>query len=88
MRQRKQKQDRTSLSSKLREFWILHPNIIVILICTIALVIAIVTLCIVGMCRGWSLHTFFTSPNAVLVYVLAGLVLIVYIFQRIIFKRW
>lgn len=79
---------KTSLSSKLKEFWILHPNVLVIIVCAIFLVLAIFTLCIVGAYRGWDMHTLLVSPNAVLVYVLAGLVAIVYIFQRIIFKRW
>jgi hypothetical protein len=80
--------NKKSLSSKFREFWILHPNVLVIIVCTIFLVLAIAILCVVGAYRGWDVHTLLVSPNAILVYVLAGLVAIVYIFQRIIFKRW
>lgn len=79
---------KTSLSSKLREFWILHPNILIMLVCAVFLTIAITVLCIVGTCNHWNLRTLLTSPNAVLVYVLAGFTAIIYIFQRIIFKRW
>lgn len=82
------KNKKTSLSSKLREFWILHPTILIIAVCAIFLTIAILILCIVGLYRGWDVHTFFTSPNAILVYVLVGFIAIIYIFQRIIFKRW
>lgn len=77
-----------SLSSKLKEFWILHPNIIVIAVCAVFLAIAIVILCVVGACREWDLHTLLTSPNALLVYALAVFIVFVYIFQRLIFKRW
>lgn len=89
MAQNKQKTPkRTSLSSKLREFWILHPNILIITVCAIFLAVAIVILCIVGTCKHWNMRMLLTSPNAILVYVLAGFMAIIYIFQRIIFKRW
>lgn len=84
----KKPQKKTSLSSKLREFWILHPSILIITVCAMFLAIAIIILCIVGAYKHWDVRTFFTSPNAVLVYVLAGFTAIIYIFQRIIFKRW
>ena len=82
------KPKRTSLSSKLREFWILHPNIIILAICAVFLTIAIAILCIVGTVQHWNLKSLLTSPNAILIYVLAGFIAVVYIFQRIVFKRW
>ena len=82
------KRKKTSLSSKLREFWILHPTILIIAVCAVFLVIAITILCVVGIYQHWDVHTFFTSPTAILVYVLAGFIAIIYIFQRLIFKRW
>lgn len=88
MEQNKKKRKKTSLSSKLREFWILHPNILIITVCAIFLAIAILILCIVGTCNHWGLRKLLTSPNAILIYVLAGFIAIIYIFQRIIFKRW
>lgn len=79
---------KTSLSSKLREFWILHPTILITLVCGIFLAIAVAILCVVGVYQHWDVYTALTSPNAILVYVLAGFIAVVYIFQRIIFKRW
>lgn len=84
----KNKNKKTSLYSKLREFWILHPTILIIAVCAVFLAIAILILCIVGAYKHWNLLVIFTSPNAILIYVLAGFIAIVYIFQRIIFKRW
>jgi hypothetical protein len=79
---------KTSLSSKLREFWILHPSALVAIVCAVFLAIAIVILCIVGTHQHWNLRVFFTSPSAILIYVVAGFIVIIYVFQKLIFKRW
>lgn len=84
----KQQKEKKSLSSKLREFWILHPSILIVLVCTVFLAIALVILCVVGVYQHWDLYTTLTSPNAILIYVLIGFIAVIYIFQRIIFKRW
>lgn len=82
------KKKKTSLSSKLKAFWILHPNVLIILICAIFIALAITILCIVGVCNHWNMRALFTSPKAILIYVVVGFVAIIYVFQRMIFKRW
>lgn len=88
MEQNSPNKRKNSLSSKLREFWILHPSILIIAVLSAFLAIAITILCIVGTYQHWNLRAFFTSSSAILIYVIVGFVAIVYVFQRIIFKRW
>ena len=83
-----QRETKTSLSSKLKEFWILHPNILILAVCAIFLTVAIIILCVVGTYKHWNLYAIFTSSEAILIYVIAGFLAILYVFQRIIFKRW
>lgn len=86
--ERKPQEQKTSLSSKLKEFWILHPNILILAVCAVFLTVAIVILCIVGTYKHWNLYAIFTSSEAILIYVIASFLAILYVFQRIIFKRW
>lgn len=89
MKQNKQsKLDKRRLYSKLKEFWILHPCVLTILTLGVFAALAIALLCIVSIIQQWDLHAAFTSPVAVFVYVIVGLIAFVYIFQRMIFKRW
>ena len=83
-----QKKQRTSLSSKLREFWILHPNILILAVCVVFGAIAVGILCAVSLHNHWNLKAIFASPTAILIYVLVGFATVVYVFQRFIFKRW
>lgn len=76
------------LSSKLRDFWILHPDVLIVIVCAVFIVIAIAILYIVGTYRHWEISVMLTSPRAILVYVIAGFIAVLFVFQRIIFRRW
>lgn len=88
MQRPKDPNKRTPLSSKIREFWILHPNVLIIIVCAVFFVLAVAILCVVGICQNWDFHGILMSPTAILVYVLVGFAVVVYICQRFIFKRW
>ena len=76
------------LFSKLREVWILHPSIIVGIICGVFFVLALVLFLIVCKYRGWDLAVVLTSPKAILLYVIGAVAVVIVLFRNVLFKRW
>ena len=76
------------LYSKLREFWILHPGLLVGIACAFFFAIALALFFIVCDLKEWDVGVVLTSPKAILIYAIGLVVGVILLCRNVIFKRW